>query len=199
MSQVLLKTFDDIKINFDEISRYYNGKKIPLNSDDLSLIEENKNIFSYNVLYIELPISIKENLIDFSYFSVKSNDLAINLKGAKKVILFIASVGTMIDRLIKKYSLISPLKALLFQAFGAERVESLCDEFCAFIKENYGNTKPRFSAGYGDLDLSTQKDIFALLKPSKINVSLGENLIMSPSKSVTAFVGICDKNENIKL
>jgi 5-methyltetrahydrofolate--homocysteine methyltransferase len=71
-------------------------------------------------------------------------------------------------------------------------VRELCDEFCKDIKAELNvNLKPRFSPGYGDLDLSCQKDIFKLLDCSKkIGLTLNDSLLMSPTKSVTAFVGI---------
>jgi cobalamin-dependent methionine synthase I len=49
----------------------------------------------------------------------------------------------------------------------------------------------RFSAGYGDLPLELQRDIFGALDcQRKIGVTLNESLLMSPSKSVSAIVGI---------
>lgn len=54
--------------------------------------------------------------------------------------------------------------------------------------------KPRFSAGYGDLPLEVQKDIFRVLDcPRKIGLTLNDSLLMSPTKSVTAIVGIEDE------
>ena len=51
--------------------------------------------------------------------------------------------------------------------------------------------KPRFSPGYGDLSLEMQRDIFRVLDcPRKIGLTLNESLLMSPSKSVTAIIGI---------
>ncbi|MBO5857729.1 MAG: Vitamin B12 dependent methionine synthase activation subunit, partial [Clostridia bacterium] len=42
-----------------------------------------------------------------------------------------------------------------------------------------------------DLELTTQKDIFKILDCSKkIGLTLNDSLLMSPTKSVTAFVGI---------
>ena len=94
-----------------------------------------------------------------------------------------------------KYSKISPSKALMFQALGAERIESLCDTFCNDMNNELGvRLKPRFSAGYGDLPLEVQKDIFRVLDcPRKIGLTLNDSLLMSPTKSVTAIVGIEDE------
>ena len=92
-----------------------------------------------------------------------------------------------------KYSKISPVKALIFQAIGAERIEKLCDVFCKDIAKER-KTKPRFSPGFGDLPLTIQKDIFAALDCGKnIGLSLTDSMLMSPTKSVTAIVGIISK------
>ena len=52
-------------------------------------------------------------------------------------------------------------------------------------------TKPRFSPGYGDFPLDFQRDIFATMSLAKnIGITLNNSLLMSPSKSVTAVIGI---------
>ncbi|MBR5134836.1 MAG: Vitamin B12 dependent methionine synthase activation subunit, partial [Clostridia bacterium] len=52
---------------------------------------------------------------------------------------------------------------------------------------------PRFSPGYGDLPLSVQRSVATLLGMEKtLGVCLSDSLLMSPSKSVTAFVGVSD-------
>ena len=81
------------------------------------------------------------------------------------------------------------------QAIGAERIEALCDSLCEELKSSLkteGKTsKPRFSPGYGDLPLSFQKDVFRVLEPEKrIGLTLNASLLMSPTKSVTAIIGI---------
>ena len=55
---------------------------------------------------------------------------------------------------------------------------------------------PRFSPGYGDLPLETQRDVFRLLDcERKIGVWLNESLLMTPSKSVTAIFGLLGENK----
>ena len=86
----------------------------------------------------------------------------------------------------------------MFQAIGTERIESRCDEFCNYIEKEYGYTAPRFSAGYGDFPLDIQKEIFDVLDPGrKIGVTLNQSMLMSPSKSVTAIVGITDCEKKV--
>ena len=110
-------------------------------------------------------------------------------------VVFGATVGLAIDRLIARYGHISPVKALFFQAIGAERIEAVCDLFCADIQREYAacgyQAGARFSPGYGDFPLSAQRDIFRVLDCSrKIGLSLNSSLLMSPSKSVTAIIGL---------
>ena len=51
--------------------------------------------------------------------------------------------------------------------------------------------KPRFSPGFGDLSLENQKKIFSFLRCSQqIGLTLNDSLVMSPEKSVTAFIGL---------
>lgn len=51
----------------------------------------------------------------------------------------------------------------------------------------------RFSPGYGDLPLETQRELVRVLDTHrKIGVSLTGSCLMMPSKSVTAILGISD-------
>jgi len=133
---------------------------------------------------------------NFDSFSVRSEQLAKNLRGCSKVLLLAATAGVGIDRLIGKYGRIAPSRALMFQAIGAELAEAVCDAFSKeYEAEHNCVLRPRFSPGYGDLPLETQKDIFAVLDcAKKIGLTLNDSLLMSPSKSVTAFAGIGEEN-----
>ena len=191
---VLTKTYFDLPFNKKELLRYADCKDLSPKIEALlnECIEEATQTLSYKVCYCVLPVNILGNTIDFAAFKVNSEKLTINLKDCEKAVLFGATLGTDIDRIIMKYGKLSPTKALFFQAIGATMIEALCDEFCKDIKAEVNvNLKPRFSPGYGDLDLSCQKNIFKLLNCSKnIGLTLNDSLLMSPTKSVTAFVGI---------
>lgn len=194
---VRIENFKDIPVCEKEILRYAGCKS--LDEELLQLLhlclEEVLPKLTYKVCHIELPLYIEEDLCDFGCIQVKSKHLAKNLSDCESVILFAATIGVEIDRLIAKYGRISPTKALLMQAIGAERIEGLCDAFENQMREistlEGKEFCPRFSPGYGDLPLEMQKDIFRVLDCSKhIGLSLNESLLMSPSKSVTAFIGV---------
>ena len=189
-------SFNAPPVNENEILRYMRTAATAEVKALLSeCLSEAESALSYRVIYEYYPISFFEEsadngLIDLCFAKTYSKDLCRNLKGFEGIVLFAATVGVGIDRLITRYSVLSPSKALCFQAIGSERVESLCDSFNDMIKQKYPATAPRFSAGYGDLDLSLQKDIFKALPMGRIGVGLGESLLMSPSKSVTAVIGV---------
>ncbi len=187
MSVVLVKNYSKPPVNRREILRYAGCSEI---NDEISAllnecITEAAEALSYKVCYAIFDKSSK------SYSVALDN----NLQGCSRVILLAATIGLPLDRLIMKYSRVSPTKAILLQAFGAERIESLCDAFCKDIKNELGvELKPRFSPGYGDLPIEIQRDIFRVLDcPRKIGLTLNESLLMSPTKSVTAIVGIKDE------
>jgi len=128
---------------------------------------------------------------ELSFIIDASKDLTVNMKGCSKVLIFASTIGPLVDSLIRKTQGLDAAKAGIMQACGAMFVESFVDFFNKKIDEDYkGLTKPRFSPGYGDVPLTVQKDFFRLLPCSKIGLTLMENLIMAPEKSVTAFIGI---------
>ena len=193
MKTVITKSYDAPDLSKEQILRYAGAKYADEKTDELleSVLLEAEGAFIYKVCYIELDASVSDGICDFGLFKIESQDLAKNLSGCKRAVLFAATVGIGIDRLISKYSRTSPAKALMLQALGTERVEALCDLFSEDIKGNGGaELRPRFSIGYGDTDLSQQKDILNILDASrKIGISLNESMLMSPTKSVTAFIG----------
>ncbi len=163
-------------------------------------IKEVKNKLSFKVCYRVMPIEIDGDVCNFGAFRLQSENLAGNLKGCESAVIFAATIGVGIDRLIARYGRLAPSKALMLQAIGADRIEALCDTFCSDIAREYNMcTQPRFSPGYGDLPLTVQKDIFNLLDCEKrIGLTLNDSLIMSPSKSVTAFMGLGGKKRQVK-
>ena len=193
ISNVTVKSYPQPPIDISEAIRYAGGGS---SEEILSLArscsEEINGKLRGSVCYVILNVEMKGDVCDFGVFRVTSENLAKNLRGAERVILFGATVGVEIDRLIAKYSKSSQTRAVMLAGLGGERIEALCDSFCADMeKELNVKLKPRFSPGYGDLDISLQREIFRVLDcPRRIGLCLTESMLMTPSKSVTAFVGI---------
>ena len=194
---VYIKTYAAPPYDTKEVLRYAGVKDA---SDEVvklmqECIDEVDGRLKYKVCYAEYPIEFCDEDINLTFARISSDDLKKNLKDCESVVLFAATVGIELDRLIAKYVRISPSKALMLQAIGAERIEALCNMFNKEITSQmkmFGKyTKPRFSPGYGDLPLEFQKSIFRVLDCSrKIGLSLNKTLLMSTTKSVTAIIGI---------
>ncbi len=188
---VFTETYALPSVDLREVLRYAGSQK----GDDslLSLAEdcvkEVGSIGKGKVCYTVLSLPYDEEKP--SVFA-KSKAMDTYLSACDNAVLFAATVGMEIDRFIARYSRLSPSRAVFMQALGGERIEALCDVFCQDMERKLGKTLlPRFSPGYGDWLLPVQNEIFRLLQPYKrIGLTLNESLLMSPTKSVTAVVGI---------
>ena len=176
--------------DFGEIRRYCGARQGDGEIDAilLSCAEEAKPHLSYAVCYTRLPVLRVGEELRIGSIETSSRVLQKALSGCDSALLFAATVGIGIDRLILKYGRLSPLRATLLQGIGAERIEGLCNAFCDRFGEELS---PRVSPGYGDIPLPMQRQIFALLDcPRKIGLTLSEGMLMTPTKSVTAFAGV---------
>ena len=153
---------------------------------------------SFRVGFLVVPLSWDEDGFPVFPFEQRSEKLKKNLLGCDRAVLFAATIGSGIDRLIRRFEKADPKTGLLLQGLGAERVESLCDAFNEEVKEvskeTGRETRMRFSPGYGDLPIEVQKDFLPLLDAERrLGITLSESCLMAPSKSVTAIIGVASK------
>lgn len=136
--------------------------------------------------------------IDGGCFRTHSRNLSRNLADCHKIIVFAATLGTGADHLIHKYSRLEMSRAVVLQAAAAAMIEEYCDQVCSALKAEYEAggeyLRPRFSPGYGDFPLECQPALLGALEAGKrIGIKLTDSLLMMPSKSVTAVMGISKK------
>lgn len=186
------KTYTPPPVDKKTVLGYGGIKESTKEIDELldQALTEATNHLTYKVCWSVYPITVGENRVCLPFGRFASKALAKHLSGCDYAIVFGATIGLYLDRLITKYSCISPTKALLLQAIGTERIEALCDTFTDYLGKKYILTK-RFSPGYGDLSLDVQRELFSALGLEKrIGLTLTGSLLMSPTKSVTAIMGI---------
>jgi len=203
--KIFIKTYENIP-SFDraEILRYA-GCKDSADEQIHALLNdclnESAGVFSYRVSYRLFDVKRNTGGIALGELQTDSAALARRLAGCEKAVVFAATVGLGIDRFIERNAGVATAKAVLFQAIGAERIERLCDSFCEDLEREYGargyKVTSRFSPGYGDLPMTLQKTIFTQLDCArKIGLTLTDSLLMTPTKSVTAIVGLQKIDEN---
>ena len=125
-----------------------------------------------------------------------SRDLARHLKGCDSVLLLGATLGSKVDVAIRRLALGSVAEGAAAQAVAAALIESYCDEVQSKVDTGALQQRPRFSPGYGDWDLAAQAKLFPVLNCAKqIGLTLTDGMMMAPSKSVTAIIGLSESVE----
>ena len=123
------------------------------------------------------------------------NDIPRMLEPCEEVVLFGATLGPGVERLMMRYEVVNAADSVIMDACASTAIENICNNFesdmrCTVEAEGRYLTD-RFSPGYGDLPISEQPKFFALLDMTRrIGVSLTPTTIMVPRKSVTAIMGI---------
>lgn len=148
--------------------------------------------FVYRIFSCEC-ISEEEVLI--GALLLKSKRLAKNLKDCEEAVVCAATLGTDVDRMLKRLGVTDMAKAVVFQAACAAFLEeyiNMCQEELKHVFEKKGRyLRPRFSPGYGDLTVEIQSELLRSLDASNtIGLTCTAMHMLVPSKSVTAFIGI---------
>ncbi len=132
---------------------------------------------------------------------LQGEETKIRFCGCTKCAIMGATLGVEADNIIRMSQCIDMAKAVVYDACATYMVEKLCDEVQAEIKalaaKEGMRITGRFSPGYQGLPLSLQRQVCdAIDLGKKIGVFLTDELLLTPTKSVTAFVGI-GKPDNI--
>ena len=126
--------------------------------------------------------------------SVESKALARHLASCHAAYLVCGTIGAEFDALQRRVAVTSGADALIVQAIGAAAIEAWMDDVEDEIRQELApgeSLVARFSPGYGDFPLDYQRTLLTLLDtPRKIGVSLTDTLLMVPSKSVSAIIGV---------
>ena len=187
-------------MNTKEILRYLGYGRHEAKEQVLVLIEacvrELERAAVPKSIYKEYPLSFYgEKGIDCCAFQTCSKALKKNLKDCQSVLLFGATLGTGVDLLLHRYNRLQMSKAVVLQAAAAAMLEDYCDQMNEELEKKYEEKglylRPRFSPGYGDFSLECQPALLGCLEAGKrIGITLTDSLLMAPSKSVTAVIGI---------
>ena len=101
---------------------------------------------------------------------------------------------------MRRISLTDMARAVILQSCAAAMLEEYCDErqkkIAAELEEEHLYLRPRFSPGYGDFDICYQEPVVRMLNCAKtIGLTLTDSFMMTPTKSVTAVIGISTQKD----
>lgn len=188
-----------------ESLRYLGYRKQKADATVLQLVEEmldeihrieNKK-WEYQIFDLKKQ---EDGTLQFGNIETQSKGLTRNLKDCEKIVVFAATLGTEVDRLQARLSIMDMAKAVIMQACAAAVLEAYCDACQERIadeveKDGY-YLRPRFSPGYGDFSIEFQENIMQLLNcAKKIGLTMTDSYMLSPKKSVTAVIGMSRTNE----
>lgn len=186
-----------LKYDLRETARYMGYKHGAMPTSEICELideayEELCKVIQPRYIYKEYEFTRTENSIIIDGIEFKSQKLLNHLKNSNSIILFGATLGQGADTLIRKYSVTDIAMTAVAQAVAGSMVENLCDIACEELKKIIkGEHRPRFSPGYSDFHISSQVDFFKLLPMNKqLGISLSEGFMMTPTKTVTAFIGV---------
>lgn len=150
-----------------------------------------------NYVYREAELEFTENGIRAGNMSelLTGSDIARHLAGCTKAVLFAATLSAEADKLIRQAAVTDVAESFAIDCLCSAAVEQVCDaaeeEIFSVIEAPYRTW--RFSPGYGDLPLGIQGSFLKMLNAQRrIGLTVTDSMLLIPSKSVTALIGISD-------
>lgn len=193
----------------EDVLRYLGYKNQKIDSITEILIQESideiKTLIRARYTYKSFKINRNEDEIELegSSLSLLGDDIKRHLGKSENCILIAATLGHHVDTKIKYYEKVDMTKALILDSCATVFIEELCDGVCSEIENNLKKDQKkltsRYSPGYGDLSIEIQNDFLLNLDAKRIiGLNASSNSILIPRKSVTAIVGIIEKDEEKK-
>lgn len=189
-----------VKIPREDVLRLLKHKKestiVDQKTSDLinQFIEDGKKISEPKAIYKDYWVkSVGEHsvVLEGSGFDLLGKSAAHRLWNAKKVTLFVVTIGPGLEKRIKEETSIA--NAAILDAVGSVAVESVVDyinELTEGRARDQGfKALKRFSPGYGDWELKEQKGLLHQLNASQIGITLTAGHLMQPEKSVSGAIG----------
>lgn len=168
----------------------YDGK------DELDCVYEKSLAFLceaafFKAVWRKTSLSFPEkDTVEFDFGKIRSAALCKNLNGCRYAYVFAATAGNGVDRLLLRYGHISKAQEMVISAAASSAVECWCDIINDKITEDK-KSRPRFSPGYGGVELCHQREILDFLDAGrKVGITLTDTFFMTPVKSVTAIIGM---------
>ncbi len=194
-----LEELGEIPFDEKEILRYAMLPSFAPKPEGLPLqecLKAAKGAAKCRAVWRRYPVILDGDMLDLGFAKTDSRDLKQHLEGCGEILLFACTAGAETDRRIARAKLLSPARGLLMHAIGAQQVEGGCDRLCARLAQQFPDRQltDRFSPGYGDLTLEMQRDVMAALDCGRtVGITLTDSLLMTPSKSVTAIIGMKER------
>jgi hypothetical protein len=127
--------------------------------------------------------------------TVTSEVLSWVLYPCQQAVIFVATIGQSLEgRVAQMMKEGQILKPIILDAIGSEAAEKTACHLQEKVRElataNGADITLRYSPGYCDWDITQQSIIFEAMDSAPIEVSLSEECVMVPRKSVSGIIGL---------
>ena len=193
----------NIKINYETVlvRLGYSRLLTKIDAKTEDLIKENLAIAQKLIkpqaalAFDDIIVKQNEVLCGGGGFKIKSSEVAKLFGGCFKMYGIAVTIGKDLEKqrdvFVKEKE---TFNALIFDAAGSvaaeEAITSANKQIKEYEEKNGNVLTKRYSPGYGDWALESQKDFLSWLCADKIGISLTETFLMKPEKSVSAAIGI---------
>lgn len=203
----MVETYDIASIDRREVLRYLGYRRQELSPELASRIDEGirrclsvaRPMGSWRIFEVE---GRGEEADGVPWVSLRGTALVLrgssmrrHMAGAVAAGVMAVTVGMGVERELRRLSLTDAVGELVLDAAATALVEEAADA-CEASVDAAGSRRGlranrRFSPGYGDMPLDTQPVLLASLDAQRrLGITLSDTLLMTPTKSVTAVLGL---------
>ncbi|MEG2757484.1 MAG: hypothetical protein RR963_04655 [Anaerovoracaceae bacterium] len=178
--------FKQIQMNKDKALRRFKPQYLETKEKVYSQVSMTAIYNSYPIKVVEGDVIYLENGV-----SISSEMLARVIKESDEL-LVIAMTLSGYDSLEAEES--DGMKTLFLDGWGTSLVEGgsswIKKKISKKLEEEKLYTTQGWSPGQHNVDIKLQIQLFALLEPEEIGITLSKSYMMHPKKSISSFVGI---------
>lgn len=188
-------------ISKSEAARYMGVKGVP-DGQVMEILERLEPLVRERMrpkyVYRKTEVNFTENGLFLNGLdaSLEGEDIKKHLDGCSESVVLAATLSAEADKFIRQMAVTDMAETLAVDCLCSAAIEQVCnraeDEIFSAIYAPYRTW--RFSAGYGDFPLDIQRNLLLFLNAQRrIGLTVTENSLLLPSKSVTAIIGISEK------
>ena len=160
------------------------------------IMERGRSLLEPKAVWSEVEVTAPEPGLVVLGGAVRTRSRSVHdrFSTCRTAAVFAATIGPGIDRLGHEWMEAGEMtRALLIDAYGSSAATALGLELelvvaVAFEAKGLEVTK-RYAPGYGDWDLGDQAPLLSLLDVASIGVTLTEDHLMLPAKSISGVIG----------
>lgn len=190
------------RLNLKDAFRYMGHKSGEIRENLLAIADECEKALlkaiQPRMVYRVFDIEKTEKGVEIKNTSLilEGSDIADHLKDCQRAVLMCVTLSSETDKVIRSYEACDMEKAFVADALASAAVEQVCEIAEELIQKEVGDYHYtwRFSPGYGDFPLDVQRDFIKVTDAHKrIGLGVTDTFILIPRKSVTAVIGISEK------